>query len=116
MRLAGIGWLISLVLAYISGALAAAVSSPTSTPARRWRPRRSRTLIPILKDMSETQTRFGTYLLGAGAAEEFGPILLVTLILSTTHPVHEALILILFVAVASSPASSPFARPGRAGR
>ena len=75
-----------------------------------------RDLIPILKDAGETRTKFGTYLLGAGAAGEFGPILLVTLILSTTHPVHEALILILFVALAASPACSPFARPGRVGR
>jgi Kef-type K+ transport system membrane component KefB len=31
---------------------------------------------------------------------EFGPILLITLILSTTHPVHEALILVAFVVLA----------------
>ncbi|MBN9622422.1 MAG: cation:proton antiporter, partial [Actinobacteria bacterium] len=42
----------------------------------------------------------GTFLLGAGAAGEFGPILLVTLFLSTEHPVEEAGILILFVLVA----------------
>ena len=101
-RLAGIGWLISLVLAYsIGGALAAAgvvvsylyTGSAMATTAIG-------TLIPILRDAGETRTRFGTFLLGAGAAGEFGPILLVTLILSTTHPVHEALILILFVAIA----------------
>ena len=101
MRLAGIGWLISLVLAYsIGGALAAAgvvvsylyTGSALATTAIG-------TLIPILKDAGETRTRFGTYLLGAGAAGS-STILLVTLILSTTHPVHEALILILFVALA----------------
>jgi Kef-type K+ transport system membrane component KefB len=58
------------------------------------------TLIPILRDAGELRTRFGSYLLAAGAAGEFGPILLVTLILSTTHPLHEALILVLFVALA----------------
>ncbi len=102
MRLAGIGWLISLVLAYsIGGVLAAAgvvvsylyTGSAMATTAIG-------TLIPILKDAGETRTRFGTYLLGAGAAGEFGPILLVTLILSTTNPLHEALILVLFVALA----------------
>src|SRR5262249_18560047 len=46
------------------------------------------------------RTRFGTFLLGAGAIGEFGPILLVTLILSTGHPLHEAVILILFIALA----------------
>ena len=46
------------------------------------------------------RTEFGTYILGAGAVGEFGPILLVTLILSTTHPFEEALILLAFVALA----------------
>ena len=49
------------------------------------------TLIPILRDGGELQTRFGTYLLAAGAVGEFGPILLITLVLSTTQPLHEAL-------------------------
>ena len=37
------------------------------------------TLIPILRDNGEMTTKFGTYLLAAGAVGEFGPILLVTL-------------------------------------
>jgi Kef-type K+ transport system membrane component KefB len=102
MTLAGLGWALSLVLAYgIGGALAAAgvvvsylyTGSAMATTAIG-------TLIPILSDAGELRTRFGRYLLGAGAAGEFGPILLVTLILSTTNPLHEALILVLFVALA----------------
>jgi Kef-type K+ transport system membrane component KefB len=102
LRLAGLGWALSLVLAYsLGGVLAAAgvvvsylyTGSSLATTAIG-------TLIPILRDAGETRTRFGTYLFGAGAAGEFGPILLVTLILSTTHPLHEALILVLFVALA----------------
>jgi Kef-type K+ transport system membrane component KefB len=58
------------------------------------------TLIPILRDSGELKTRFGTYLLAAGGAGEFGPILLVTLVLSTGHPLHEAVILLAFVALA----------------
>ncbi len=58
------------------------------------------TLIPILRDNGELKTRFGTYLLAAGGAGEFGPILLVTLVLSTTNPFHEAAILLAFVALA----------------
>jgi Kef-type K+ transport system membrane component KefB len=58
------------------------------------------TLIPVLRDKGELQTRFGTYLLGAGAVGEFGPILLVTLFLSTGHPFREAVILIAFVLLA----------------
>lgn len=67
-----------------------------------------------MRDTGELRTRFGTYLLAAGAVGEFGPILLVTLILSTTHPLHEAVILVAFVilALAVAMASVRLARPG----
>jgi Kef-type K+ transport system membrane component KefB len=58
------------------------------------------TLIPILRDNGELKTRFGTYLLAAGGAGEFGPILLVTLFFSTQSPLHESVILIAFVVLA----------------
>jgi Kef-type K+ transport system membrane component KefB len=96
------GWLMSLALAYGIGGLLAAggvilsylyTGSAMATTAIG-------TLIPILQDAGELRTRFGTYLLAAGAIGEFGPILLITLILSTGHPIHEALILIVFVALA----------------
>jgi Kef-type K+ transport system membrane component KefB len=102
LKLAGLGWALSLALAYgLGGALAAAgviisllyTGSAMATTAIG-------TLIPILRDAGELRTRFGTYLLGAGAAGEFGPILLVTLILSGSQPLHEALILIVFVLLA----------------
>jgi len=102
LKLGALGWLLSIALAYgIGGALAAAgivvsflfTGSAMATTAIG-------TLIPILRDSGELKTRFGTYLLGAGAIGEFGPILLVTLVLSTKQPLHEAAILVLFVALA----------------
>jgi Kef-type K+ transport system membrane component KefB len=102
MELGLAGWIFSVVLAHVIGAGLAAtgviisalyVSSAMATTAIG-------TLIPILRDNGELHTRFGTYLLAAGGAGEFGPILLVTLFLSTTHPLHEALILIGFVLLA----------------
>ena len=102
LKLAAVGWAISLVLAYgIGGLLALAgvvlsylyTGSAMATTAIG-------TLIPILSDAGEMRTKFGKYLLGAGAVGEFGPILLVTLILSTGHPLHEAAILVIFVALA----------------
>jgi len=102
LELAAAGWALSLALAYgIGGALAAVgvilsflyTGSAMATTAIG-------TLIPILSDAGEMRTRFGTYLLGAGAIGEFGPILLVTLILSTGHPLHEAVILVFFIALA----------------
>jgi Kef-type K+ transport system membrane component KefB len=102
MKLGALGWFLSVGLAYgIGGALAAAgvvvsflyTGSAMATTAIG-------TLIPILRDNGELKTRFGTFLLAAGAAGEFGPILLVTLVLSTTNPLHEAVILLAFVALA----------------
>jgi Kef-type K+ transport system membrane component KefB len=102
MELGALGWLLSVGLAYgIGGLLAAAgvvvsflyTGSAMATTAIG-------TLIPILRDNGELKTRFGTHLLAAGGAGEFGPILLVTLVLSTTNPFHEAAILLAFVALA----------------
>ncbi|HEX5593600.1 MAG TPA: cation:proton antiporter [Solirubrobacterales bacterium] len=102
MELGALGWLLSVGLAYgIGGLLAAAgvvvsflyTGSAMATTAIG-------TLIPILRDNGELKTRFGTHLLAAGGAGEFGPILLVTLVLSTTNPLHEAAILMAFVALA----------------
>jgi Kef-type K+ transport system membrane component KefB len=102
IELGASGWLLSIVLAFgIGGVLAALgvidsylyVGSAMATTAIG-------TLIPILRDKGELKTRFGTYLLAAGGAGEFGPVLLVTLFLSTTHPIHEAAILVAFVLMA----------------
>jgi Kef-type K+ transport system membrane component KefB len=102
LEFGALGWLISLALAYsIGGILAAAgivlsylyTGSAMATTAIG-------TLIPILRDADEIETKFGTYLLAAGAMGEFGPILLVTLILTTASPVHSAVILVLFVVLA----------------
>src|SRR4051794_9539810 len=118
LRLGLYGWAMSLAIAYaIGGALAAAgvvvslvyVGSALATTAIG-------TLLPVLSDTGEMRTRFGTYLLAAGAVGEFGPILLLTLVLSTQSALHNALILVAFVglavavavvAVRSSPPTGP---------
>ncbi|MSX03246.1 MAG: cation:proton antiporter [Actinobacteria bacterium] len=101
MTLAMIGWALSLILAYgVGGVLAWAgivlsllyTGSALATTAIG-------TLIPILNDAGEMRTRFGTYLLGAGAIGEFGPILLVTLVLTTTTA-RNVLVLAIFVVLA----------------
>jgi len=102
LKLGAWGWLLSVALAYgIGGALAAAgiilsflyTGSAMATTAIG-------TLIPILRDNGELKTKFGTYLLAAGGVGEFGPILLVTLVLSTANPLHEAAILLAFILLA----------------
>ena len=102
LRLALFGWAMSLAIAYgLGGALAAAgvvvslvyVGSALATTAIG-------TLLPVLSDTGELNTEFGTYLLAAGAVGEFGPVLLLTLVLSTQSAVHNAVILVAFVALA----------------
>jgi Kef-type K+ transport system membrane component KefB len=75
LRLGGIGWILSLALAYgIGGLLAAAgvvlsflyTGSALATTAIG-------TLIPVLRDNGELRTRFGTYLLAAGALRRVRP-------------------------------------------
>jgi Kef-type K+ transport system membrane component KefB len=102
MELGAIGWLLSVILAYGLGGIlvkAGVVVSSLYTGSAMATTAIG-TLIPILRDNGELKTRFGTHLLAAGGAGEFGPILLVTLVLSTTHPLHEAGILLAFVALA----------------
>jgi Kef-type K+ transport system membrane component KefB len=102
LRLALMGWAVSLALAYgassvlaLTGVVMSALytGSALSTTAIG-------TLIPILSDSGELRTRFGTYLLAAGAIGEFGPILLLTVILSSESELHTSLILLAFAAVA----------------
>ncbi len=102
LRLGAWGWLLSVALAYgLGGILAAAgvivsflyTGSAMATTAIG-------TLIPILRDNGELKTKFGTYLLAAGGVGEFGPILLITLVLSTANPFHEAAILVAFIVLA----------------
>ncbi len=102
LQLGLIGWACSLALGYgLAGILSVAgvvlsalyTGSALSTTAIG-------TLIPILSDAGELRTRFGTLTLGAGAVGEFGPILIVTLILSAQGTAHNALILIAFLLVA----------------
>jgi Kef-type K+ transport system membrane component KefB len=102
LKLALAGWAISLALAYtIGGVLAAAgivlsllyTGSALATTAIG-------TLIPVLSDTGDLRTRFGGYLLAAGAVGEFGPILLLTLILSGESTLRNGLILIAFIALA----------------
>jgi Kef-type K+ transport system membrane component KefB len=83
--LAACGWIVSLVLAYsiaygleasnivISGLLTGSAMATTAVG----------TLIPILRDEKQLDTHLGTYILGAGAIGELGPILIVTLVLGT---------------------------------
>ncbi len=43
------------------------------------------TLLPILRDSGELESRFGTLTMAAGAIGELGPVMVVSLLLSKDH-------------------------------
>lgn len=103
LKLGALGWAMSLAIAYTLALLLievggdhdgliflGAAMATTAIGA----------LIPILRDAGEMRTRFGVFLLAAGAAGEFGPILIVTVLFSTRAAFSTALILLGFVGVA----------------
>lgn len=102
LKLAGLGWALSLLIAHGCAAvlwLTDLIDAPVyvacamSTTAIG-------TLIPILRDAGELRSPFGTQLLAAGAVGEFGPILVLTVFLSTEQPLKQVAILLAFVALA----------------
>jgi Kef-type K+ transport system membrane component KefB len=103
LRLAVFGWAITLVLAYaFAGALAAAgvvlsgllVGSAMTTTALG-------TLVPILRDADQLETKLGRFVLGAGAVGEFGPVLIVTILLSSNADAgRQVFLLVVFTVLA----------------
>jgi Kef-type K+ transport system membrane component KefB len=59
------------------------------------------TFMPILRDTGNLDSRFGSFVLAAGAAGEFAPIMVVSLILTRKFGAWQEIVLMLaFVAVA----------------
>ena len=101
-KLGGVGWVLSAALALaIAGLLEArglAISAliigvALCTTAIG-------TLMPILRDAGELRTGLGPYILAAGVAGEFGPLLLMTLLLtSDAAPGVTFALLVVFIVV-----------------
>ena len=99
-RLAVAGWVATLALAALAVAMLVSlhmVRAPllvgvalTTTAIG--------TLLPILRDSGELETPFGSYVLAAGAIGEFGPILVVSILITGNHTlgVATALVLLFF--------------------
>jgi Kef-type K+ transport system membrane component KefB len=97
-RLAGIGWIVSFVLALgvsallieenvVSDFVGIAICL-TSTALG--------TLLPVLRDRGVLTTEFGRKFMGAGAAGEFGPILAIALLLGSRSVARTLVILAIF--------------------
>lgn len=101
LRRAATSWAVTLALGLLTGALlmlsGQVVSALlvglclTSTALG--------TLLPMMRDRSLLHTGFGSLLVAAGSVGEFAPILAVTLLLSSGSPIHEAVLMVAFVAV-----------------
>jgi Kef-type K+ transport system membrane component KefB len=101
-RLAAIGWIASFAIALgaafvlsdrdrIVNVIAIAIAL-TSTALG--------TMLPVLRDRGELKTSFGTFFMGAGAWGELGPILAMSLLLSTRSEAAAVVALILFAVIA----------------
>jgi Kef-type K+ transport system membrane component KefB len=96
------GWLVSLVLGLgvgvillISGFVVSSLLiglSLTTTAVG--------TLLPMLRDRDMLESPFGKFLVAAGTAGEFGPVVAVTVLLGAASPETELVLLIVFVALA----------------
>ena len=104
LRLGLLGWGMSLVLAFAAVALLhwAGVAVSVVYGASAVTSTAIGVLAPVLSDTGELDTGLGRYLLAAGAVGEFGPILLLTLVLSSESAVHSAMTLLVFLAVAAA--------------
>jgi len=104
LTLAAWGWLLSVVIAFgaaeilylldvVRTPLLVGVAATTTGMGA---------LLPILRDSGELKTRFGKYVIAAGAVGEFGPVALLSLLLTRehTHWLQTAL-MVFFVALAA---------------
>ncbi len=119
LRLASVGWAISLALAYsiaglfsaiglvISGLLTGSAISTTAIG----------TILPVLRDSGQLEGRFGPSMLAAGAVGELGPVMIVTLLLSASaSKLSQALILVGFILVTIVAALISSGAAGRSSR
>lgn len=101
-RLALVGWLATIVLAVLAAFILERMDiirdflgvaiALTSTALG--------TLLPVLRDKGLLHTKFGNYFMGAGAFGEFGPVLAISILLSTKSPALAILSILVFIAVA----------------
>ena len=102
LRLAGLGWLVSLGLGF--GVALALVSTgfarSTLVVGLALTTTALGTLLPVLRDAGVLETRFGHYIVAIGTVGEFGPIVAVAVLLTRKDPVITSALLVAFVVTA----------------
>ncbi len=62
------------------------------------------TLLPLVRDADILNTPFGSHVLAIGTVGEFGPIVMIALLLTGDNPLDSAVLLVVFIVVAVSAA------------
>ena len=106
LRLASLGWLMSLALAlgFAFALVSTGLALDTLIVGLSLTTTALGTLLPVLSDAGVIKTRFGTYMLGIGSVGEFGPIVVVAVLLTHKDPFVSTLLLVCFVAIATATA------------
>jgi Kef-type K+ transport system membrane component KefB len=106
LRLASLGWLLSLALAlgFAFALVSTGFAVDTLIVGLSLTTTALGTLLPVLSDAGVIKTRFGTYMLGIGSVGEFGPIVVVAVLLTHKDPFISSLLLVAFVAIATATA------------
>lgn len=107
LRSACTGWVASLVIGLAAGITLVKLARPEDDVSSGvmigliFTTTALGTILPILRDAGELDTRFGSIIVAAGAVGEFGPILAIALLLSGQTPLHTILVLVIFAGVAA---------------
>ncbi|HEY3942166.1 MAG TPA: cation:proton antiporter [Acidimicrobiales bacterium] len=103
LRLAFAGWLssVALALAVAFALVSSGLALDTLIVGLSLTTTALGTLLPVLGDTGVLGTPFGAYVLGIGTVGEFGPIVLVAVLLAHKDPVLSSLLLVAFVAIAT---------------
>ena len=103
LRLAGLGWLISLGLAlgFAFALVSSGLAIDTLIVGLALTTTTLGTLLPILNDAGVLKTTFGAYTIGIGTVGEFGPVVAVAVLLAHKDPVASVAVLLAFVAIAA---------------
>ncbi len=102
VRLAALGWAISLAIGFFAAfaLVSSGLARDTIVVGLALTTTALATLMPVLRDAGVTPTPFGSYIEAIGTLGEFGPIVAVALLLTRKDPVLTSLLLVAFVVVA----------------
>lgn len=103
LRMAGRGWMLSMLIAYCAAALlhVSGVVESTLLTGSAMATTAIGTLIPVLSDEKMLGGDFGRQILAIGAVGEFGPVLLITLLLGATESAAEQMVLLVVFLIAA---------------